>query len=652
MDDQSLEQPLEIMEPSNSMNGGLDGCPYHALHNPRLSIAANDELLLPLHKRVISQFSTDADGVTELHLYYDDKEIVFDDPELFGFGETLAKQERFAAGAATTWGNGYDWSRVRELLEQLIDEGVLQHADTTPCDSAVTSAATEDKYQPSPLPPAKGKVPRSWLECEALTRELTRHRVELGYLELIIPIFRIAHIALDADGRQVGEANVFPKPLRLDIPTLWRTCPHPGSRYKSEKPMNVTALKTMRQYWKPMMVVLQRIREAYLTRVPQARHRWTVGDLERLSSSVLAFPAYLLMRSEHRVANGQLHPVLSCIFRVTDGLRMTMHQMMFVPVAEQTLAPDAVITSAEVYDYAERNYGFYSEHGVCAGPKSMVEEFLGVIMDGNAVADADSVELDPSIEEALSDIGTSLDYGFYGLQAHAVVFSLWPAMCDTYEQLTAELQAWPGTLSDAMVLFRRRMKKNVDYLRTKSLLATETWRAGREQAYADMYAQSARALSATPLVAKPLVAKPLVSKPLVAPPMAATLSQCIACQSEQQHVHAEQQLYFLLQQRLGIDTANSTADSAALRRLVACLMNYLCKEQAIVRAATEIQQRINELLGRPAPKFPITASVFNAYNQMEGDVERLPYLVDELEDALRLHIVVTREAVTISEQTA
>jgi hypothetical protein len=191
------------------------------------------------------------------------------------------------------------------------------------------------------------------------------------------------------------------------------------------------------------------------------------------------------------------------------------------------------------------------------------------------------------------------------------------------------------------------MKKNVDYLCTKSLLATETWRAGREQAYADMYAQSARALSATPLVAKPLV-----SKPLVAPPMAATLSQCIACQSEQQHVHAEQQLYFLLQQRLGIDTANSTADSAALRRLVACLMNYLCKEQAIVRAATEIQQRINELLGRPAPKFPITASVFDAYNQMEGDVERLPYLVDELEDALRLHIVVTREAVTISEQTA
>ena len=76
-------------------------------------------------------------------------------------------------------------------------------------------------------------MPRTWFECEAITRELTGHPLELGYLEAIVPIYRVAHIALDAEGRQVGEANVFPKPLRLDIPTEWRTCPHPGKPFST-----------------------------------------------------------------------------------------------------------------------------------------------------------------------------------------------------------------------------------------------------------------------------------------------------------------------------------------------------------------------------------------------------------------------------------
>ena len=29
----------------------------------------------------------------------------------------------------------------------------------------------------------------------------------------------------DADGRQVGEANVFPKALRMEVPTRWKRLP-------------------------------------------------------------------------------------------------------------------------------------------------------------------------------------------------------------------------------------------------------------------------------------------------------------------------------------------------------------------------------------------------------------------------------------------
>jgi hypothetical protein len=170
------------------------------------------------------------------------------------------------AKSAATWGEGYDWPRVQGLLQQLLEEGILQRA---------SAAASEDISphgpRPSPLPPAHSTLPRTWSDCDAIMRELTSRPLELGYLELIMPIYRVAHIAMDAEGRQVGEANVFPQPLRLDVPTEWRTCPYRGSRYQDDFPMNVTALRSMQKYWKPMMVALQHIRRAYLQRFPQAR---------------------------------------------------------------------------------------------------------------------------------------------------------------------------------------------------------------------------------------------------------------------------------------------------------------------------------------------------------------------------------------------
>src|SRR5262249_22999525 len=154
---------------------------------PQPVLEADDELVFPQHKRLVIQYASDAAGGTELHLYCGEKEITFDEPELFAFGEGLAKQARFVARTATTWGEGYDWPRVQELLEQLLAEGILQYADTAESDPMIP----QNGIRPSPLPVAHSTVPRTWLECEAITRELTGHAVELGYLELVVPIFRV-----------------------------------------------------------------------------------------------------------------------------------------------------------------------------------------------------------------------------------------------------------------------------------------------------------------------------------------------------------------------------------------------------------------------------------------------------------------------------
>ena len=293
------------------------------MHAAEPILSGDDELVLPRHRRTIVQYARSTEGATELRLYYGDKEISFDDPGLFVFGENLAKHARFVARTAATWGLGDDWPRTRVLLLRLIDAGVLFHAD-----EAEGDAPGGDTVRPSPLPPATCPTARDWADCAAITHELTGRTVDPGHLELVVPIFRVAHIALDAEGRQVGEANVFPRALRLDVPTEWRTCNFPGSRYQTERPMNVTALKSMRAHWPQMMAGLLRVREAFSRRFPEADGAWTVGHLERLATAVLALPTWQLVivlsttdndaRRERPVASGAVVDVPGHR-RVADG---------------------------------------------------------------------------------------------------------------------------------------------------------------------------------------------------------------------------------------------------------------------------------------------------------------------------------------------
>lgn len=617
-----LTPDMEAGMPMNSPSAS--GCPVLSSMQTAL-LDEGDELVLPKHKRVVAQYSTNAAGTTELHLYYGDKEISFDQPALFAFGETLAKQSRFMAGAATRWGTGYDWLQVRELLETLVNEGVLQRADTLPAEPVPHL----DTLYASPLPPAAGTLPRTWFECDSIMRELTGQPLEMGYLELIVPVFRIAHIALDADGRQVGEANVFPKPLRLEVPTEWRACPYAGSRFQMDRPMNSTALKAMAKHWPQIMALLLRLRAAFLERFPHARNGWTVGDLERLSSLVLALPAYLLMRAPGGVQNGQLHPVLSSLFRVTDGLRMTMHQMLFLPLGEATRPPQTPMTGAQIYEYAERNYVFFSDHGVCAGPKTMIEEFLNVVVEGRQVKGSAEASFDAEVQSALDTVASAFDYGLTSLQAYAVVFTRWPMMARAYEQVWATLESWSTNFPAGLREVRERFQSNIEFLRAKSLLGTEVLRVSREQAYADMYAHCAVGLGLTDSAEM-------------------TLSECIAPSAHPQHAQAAQQLRAVLRRRGDVPAA---ADCPQIEALVGALIEYFRREQAIVRAAVEIQQRINRLLGRAQPMQPLSAASLDLYNKLQGQVARLPDLSEELGALLGIRIVVTEAALQIFENT-
>jgi hypothetical protein len=612
----------DTRQTSCGLPSDADICPV-AASDPRPSfISSSDELVFPKHRQTVAQYLTDDTGAVELHLYYGSKEIAFDEPELFAFGETLARQARFKASDAIAWGDGYAWPRIRELLQQLIDEGVLVHADAA--DEA--SSQSVSTIQPSPLPPSTCPVARSWFDCEAITRDLTGRSVELGFLEVILPIFRIAHAALDTDQRQVGEANVFPSGLRLDVPTEWRTCNLPGTRYQNEKPMNVTAMRVMRAHWSQMMATLLRVREAYLSRFPEAAQAITIGHLERLSVVVLALPTYQLMRRNNCVANGDLHPALSSLFRVTDGVRMTMHQMLFLPGAEPTRAPSEAVTVDQIIDYAERNYSFHSEHGVCAGPSAMVRELIQVLLEGRGNTDYSSVTLVPAVQTAVDDLDAAIDYGLLGLRVHAVAFSRFPMMGRAYEDIAGLVDRLPMNSGAWLAAFRHRMQGLRSLLKT-TYLAHEDWRISREAAYAEIYQQCGRAAHCGE---------------------GPGLDRLLAPSWTEADRRTETALRSILRSQ---GAPQDEASEALVHELSARIMDFLLREQAVLRAAATAQHLVNRHLGRKQPDRVLTTADLNVHGfTREPPADHLPNLTNELERLLGLHLAVDANGLVIARR--
>ena len=237
--------------------------------------------------------------------------------------------------------------------------------------------------------------------------------------------------------------------------------------------------------------------------------------------------------------------------------------------------------------------------------------------------------LDAPVHAALAELDPAFDYGLYGLQAYTVVFSLWLAMSRTYERLLPLIEAWSGGTSDTFLAFRERFQQSARFLRTATHLETEEQRASRARVYAEMYAQCASGLGTAS--------------------SGATLSELITPIDAAHHAGATNCLRAVLQQRFG---GTAAPDGPALAEVVAALMDYFRQEQAIVRAASEIQARINRLLGRTPPTRPFTASDIALYFRLQDVGRRLPYLVDELEEELGLHVVVSSDAIDIADRTA
>jgi hypothetical protein len=573
-----------------------------------------------MRRRFTREYVTTPEGNRELHLFFGIKEITIDEPDLHSFGEALLQQDQFMAGSATTWSEGepYPWERVRELLEALLAEEVLSREAPKPS----PRAELHQRFQEAEARREAPTEPLWWNpDCARVMERLTGRPLELGFLEAVLPLHRVAHPAFDAEGRHVGEMNVFPEAMRMKLPTEWKPCPYPGSRFRDEAMMNVTALRAMTKHWKAVLRGVLAVREEFLRRRPLLPDgRWRVGDLHAVSAAVLALPTLLLMRGNGPVPNGELDPVLSSMFRVTDGVRMVTSYLLYHP--GEPMPYDTPISAAELYRISEHENQFLSSRGVCAGPPHMVEEFFATLMDGRPV------EGPPMPTPAwMADIPEAVDYGMFGLLLYHLQFNLWGRMSGTYDVIRSALLQGEDEPGGLLGRLRARVESDWQQLVIMGVdqpsIRNEV-ESRRVEQYANALHTSRDYREDTPR----------------------HLQDAFIPARDAVDERTRQRLRELLRSR---DDAPSEARSHVLDAIADALAEYLSIERQVLRALEGVQRQVNALLQRPHPERKFSSGDLSLSHRLRTGIQRpMPDLMEVLRDELGITVENTEEITRIT----
>ena len=375
------------------------------------NLQPNEVLYIPKRRRLTHARFKAEDGQEVLHLFYGDVELIFDEPDIAPVGEKLLEVEQFRAEEAMTWSNAapHSWDKTRDLLEALLERQVLVRVADAPAGRAKESFPERLGEVP------EGREPMTFSghdgRCPVLTEQAFGRAFELSNLEVLVPVYRVAHPALDAGGRQVGENNVAPRSLFLDLPTLRRQCNYAGSRYQHELPMNVTAMKGMSRQWPELLSLTEQLRKALVARMPlRGPNVLTAGELHIIAVCTLASVGYVMVRGVNPVPNGQLDGGLAAMFRLVDGVRLVTNDLV-------RGTPEMPVTAQTIAEYAEHHAVYRGPHGVCAGPPALIDEYLRVLT-GEAPA---PIDVEPNVATRLGDLEAALDYGLLGQRVESVV---------------------------------------------------------------------------------------------------------------------------------------------------------------------------------------------------------------------------------------
>jgi hypothetical protein len=198
----------------------------------------------------------------------------------------------------------------------------------------------------------------------------------------------------DADGRPLGEQKV--PELYEAVETELARCPYHGSRHHHTKLMNVSALRQMTSHWPVILGGLREVHREYRDRI--AADPLTISDLYNVIGTGVLLPAYVTLRADGRMRDGEIPVWLSGVYKVLIGIYAPVGQLM---IGQLLLGRGAApLPSAEaLLEYVESTNALIGKREVCAGPPALILRALRTIISGDTDEPVDTTPFHQTLKK-------------------------------------------------------------------------------------------------------------------------------------------------------------------------------------------------------------------------------------------------------------
>jgi hypothetical protein len=246
---------------------------------------------------------------------------------------------------------------------------------------------------------------------------------------------------VDEAGRPIGEIRADPR-VRALAATTYRACPYPGSRRKSGRPMNVSALRQVGRNWDLVLGLIGLLGRTIRKSGGNADTRsMALLDVARAAHTGLQLPGYLMFRSDAPMEDSGVPVFVAAAHKVLAGVFGLAKNALIWRVANGDPYEAVIADPTWLANFAESSGLLVGRSGteVCAGSPDMLADVLEAIVAGLALTDA---------QERLIGLGVDVDalLGYADAVADAVLWSI--AFAVRARSLVRELRRDAVTAAD------------------------------------------------------------------------------------------------------------------------------------------------------------------------------------------------------------
>ena len=204
---------------------------------------------------------------------------------------------------------------------------------------------------------------------------------------------------LDIEGRPLGEQRA--PDLYAKTETIKIQCNYPGSRFQNSNPMNVSALKQIRQNKSEILYLFSRLRQNVCKF--SDIERVTYLEVWEIASQAILLPLFIKLKYGPKI------PAYAAgLYKVAFGLISVAMKLTL----KETLGQQLLIDPSYVFQCVESSGELIGSSEVCAAPERLIKEVIHSIIYGDSLDKATNALKQLDIEEFLEFSKNSAHFQF------------------------------------------------------------------------------------------------------------------------------------------------------------------------------------------------------------------------------------------------